>query len=174
MNNALYELRKIGSLVVGLIFFVGFFLILALLFVGFTKVIEFLLPVALILSGTLFLVFLVVVLPLSLLQRFRLPVCRVTLLFSYIFEVSVWMLCFLLIIKTMGSWGLLFLLLFQAVVPLAIIGLIAKGFWAYAGLLLVALFVPYGMRLFAFWLAALRERAEKDKDVIEAEFREVD
>lgn len=149
---------KIGSYALVLAFFAGIILLSVFMIWGAIKVSAFLYPFFAVLGSAALIVFLLIIIPLSLFSRLRPLLANVALILSWVCGATVWMFSFLIIMEYLSFWAFLLFFIFQFVAPIAAIGLFIKGQWVAGGSIVFGLFVTYGMRFYAVWLATSCER----------------
>jgi|GEM_PF-2504010 len=157
-----------GNLVF-LFFIAGTVLFLSVFFWGITKAIQLLLPLLIILSYALIIIFLLVILPATLLKNLRPALCVYSMMMSHLLGVFTWMVSFFFVIKTFGVGGIFLALLFQFLAPIAIIGAMLKGSWAIAGHLTLWIGFTYVMRFYSQWLLNLNLKKPTRDDIIDVD-----
>ncbi len=157
-----------GSMIL-LFFIAGVVLFLSIFFWGITKAIELLLPMLIVVSYLLIIIFLLGILPATFLKNLRPSLCVYSMLMSHVLGVATWMMSFFFVIKAFGFLGIFLALLFQFLAPIALIGAILKGSWHMAGHLLLWISFTYGMRFYSQWLLNLNSRSHEKKDIIDVE-----
>jgi len=156
-----------------LFFIAGLILFLSIFFYGVTKAIQLLLPLLIVLSYLLIIVFLLVILPATFLKNLRPSLCVYSMLMSHALGVSTWMVSFFFVIKSFGVGGIFLALLFQFLAPIALVGAMLKGSWAIAGHLTLWISFTYGMRFYSQWLLNLNPRNQGKRDIIDVDAIEV-
>jgi hypothetical protein len=157
-----------------LLFFVaGVVLFLSIFFWGIGKAVQLLLPLLIVLSYLLIIVFLLGILPATYFKDLRPTLCVSSMLMSHVLGVSTWMMSFFFVIKAFGFGAVFFALLFQFLAPIALAGALFKGSWAVAGHLTVWIGFTYGMRYYSQWLFSLNSRNHKKGDIIDVDVVEV-
>jgi len=159
--------------VIFLFFMAGAVLFLSIFFWGITKAIQLLLPLLIVVSYFLIIVFLLVILPATFFKNLRPALSVYSVLMSHVLGVVTWMVSFFIVIKSLGFWGIFLALLFQFLAPIAIAGEILKGSWVYAGHLILWTSFTYGMRFYSQWLLNLNSRNQKKGDIIDVDAVEV-
>jgi hypothetical protein len=132
----------------------GILLLGAAFFLGIAAVIQFIYPLIYALSLTAAGVFLLFVVPLSLFKRFRLSMTGASLAIGQIISISVWMYAFLFLVNELKWLAFFLMFLFQAVTPIAIIGLLLKGETNPGLVLALGALTSLGIKSYAAWLAA--------------------
>ena len=145
----------IKGFAVFLFFIAGVALFLSIFFWGFTKAIQLLLPLLIVLSYLLIIVFLLGILPATFFKDLRPSLCVYSVLMSHALGVATWMMSFFYVIKAFGFWGIFFAFLFQFLAPLALVGAMLKGSWHIAGHLSLWISFTYAMRFYSQWLLNL-------------------
>ena len=151
--------NKWGSTFIGFLIFCGLMVIGAILIAGAAAVSAFLYPIFNVISAAAVISFFLIILPLSLINSLRSFLAQLTIVLSYVCGVTLWMYSFLVIFNLLGWWAWLLFVWFQAVAPIAAIGLLLKKQWAAGGSIILTLIIVYGMRFYSLWLAALYERS---------------
>ncbi len=158
---------------VSLFFIAGVVLFLSIFFWGITKAVELLLPLLLVLSYALIILFVLGILPASFLKNLRPSLAMYADLMSHALGVATWMMSFFFVIKTFGLVGIFLAFLFQFLAPIAIAGALLKGSWAFAGHLSLFICFTYGMRFYSQWLLSLNSRNQGKRDIIDVDVIEV-
>ncbi len=156
-----------------LFFIAGMVLVLSIFFYGITKAIELLLPLLIVVSYLLIIVFLLGILPATFFKNLRPSLCVTSMLMSNVLGVSTWMMSFFFVIKTFGVGGIFLALLFQFLAPIALIGAMLKGSWHIAGHLLLWISFTYVMRFYSQWLINLNPPNRKKGDIIDVDAVEI-
>ena len=141
---------------------------------GITKAAELFLPLLIVLSYLLIIVFLLVFLPATFFKDLRPSLSVYSVLMSHVLGVATWMMSFFFIIKAFGFWGIFFAFLFQFLAPLAIVGAMLKGSWHIAGHLSLWISFSYGMRFYSQWLSNPNFRRQQKGNIIDVDAVEVD
>jgi len=129
--------------------------------------------IVIVLSYLLIIVFLLGILPATLVKKWRPALGMYCVLMSHALGVSTWMMSFLFVIKTFGLGGIFLAFLFQFLAPIAIAGAMLKGSWHIAGHLLLWISFTYAMRFYSQWLLNLNTRNREKRDIIDVEVTEV-
>jgi len=158
---------------VSLFFIAGVVLFVSIFFWGITKAVGLLLPLLIILSYLLIVVFLLAILPATFLKNLRPSLAVYSVLMSHALGVTTWMVSFFIVIKAFGFGGIFLAFFFQFLVPIALVGAIFKGSWAIAGHLLIWIGMTYGMRFYSQWLLSFNPRHQEKKDIIDVDAIEV-
>ncbi len=170
----IFYLGNVGRYVLALAALTAAASIFIVLFLGFSEVVKFLYPFTSILAGISAGIFVIVIIPLSLVKNLRLRLAAISLTLSMICGASVWMYSFLVIIGYIG-WPAIFLaFLFHFVAPVAIIGLLLKGQWQAGSYLIAGLAITYLIRYYSFWLGSSRRERQNKFEVIDVEGEVVD
>jgi len=157
-----------------LFFIAGVVLFLSVFFYGVAKAAQLLLPLLIVISYLLIVVFLLGVLPAAFFKILRPVLSMYAMLMSHVLGAAAWMVSFFVVVKAFGFWGILFALLFQFLAPVAIIGAMLQGSWVLAGHLSVWIIFTYGMRFYSQWLLSLNPRDQKNRDIIDVDAIEVE
>jgi len=163
----------IKGFAVSLFFIAGSILLFSVFFWGITKATELLLPLLIVLSYLLIIVFVLGVLPATYLKQLRPRLAIYTVMMSHALGVATWMVSFFYVIKTFGFIGIFFAFLFQFLAPLAIAGAIIKGSWHIAEHLTIWICFTYGMRYYSQWLLSLNSRPQQKSQIIDVDAVEV-
>ncbi len=155
-------------------FIAGVVLFLSIFFYGVAKAAQLLLPLLIVLSYLLIIVFLLGILPATFFKDLRPSLCVYSVLMSHALGVSTWMMSFFFVVKAFGFGAIFFALLFQFLAPIALIGAMLKGSWHIAGHLLLWISFTYGMRFYSQWLLNLNSRNHKKGDIIDVDAIEVE
>lgn len=153
-----------GFLFIGIILF-GILALGIVVLVGAVAISQAILPL-LWLAGGLALLFLVlVVLPLSILRRFRAFTAASSLVVSYIFGAALWTQSLLLTLVVWGPAAVVFGIVIGGIgiVPIAIVAMLIQGAWKAVGELFFLILLTYGSRSFAFWIG---DRADNRPEAI--------
>jgi hypothetical protein len=154
-------------------FIAGVILFLSIFFWGMAKAIQLLLPLLIVLSYLLIIVFLFGVLPATYVKNLRPSLCVYSALMSHALGVSTWMVSFFFVVKAFGLGGIFLALLFQFLAPIALASALLKGSWHIAGHLALWISFTYGMRYYSEWLLTLNSRSQKTGDIIDIDAVEV-
>ena len=158
---------------VSLFFIAGVVLFVSIFFYGVAKAIQLLLPLLIVLSYLLIIVFLLGILPATFFKDLRPSLGVYSVLMSHVLGAATWMMSFFYVVKAFGLWGLFFAFLFQFLAPLALVGAILKGSWHIAGHLSVWIIFTYAMRFYSRWLLNSNSRDQKKRDIIDIDATEV-
>lgn len=158
---------------VPLFFIAGVVLFLSIFFWGITKAIELLLPLLIVVSYLLIIVFLLGILPATFFKNLRPSLCVTSMAMSHALGAATWMMSFFFVIKAFGFLGILLAFLFQFLAPIALIGAVLKGSWTIAGHLSLWISFIYGMRFYSQWLSNSNSRNQKKGDIIDVDAIEV-
>jgi hypothetical protein len=158
---------------VALFFIAGVVLLLSIFFWGIAKAAGLLLPLLIILSYLLIIVFVLGILPATFFKNLRPALGVYSLLMSHALGVSTWMVSFFVVVKTFGLGGIFLALLLQFLAPIAIVGAMLKDSWVYAGHLALWISFTYGMRFYSQWLLNKTPREKDNKDIIDVDAIEV-
>jgi hypothetical protein len=165
--------NKWGSTFMGFSIFCGLIVIAAILIAGLARVSAFLYPIFNVLSAIGVVLFFFVILPLSLINSARPFLAQTAIVISYICGATLWMYSFITVFYLLGWWAWLLFIWFQAVAPVAAIGLLFKKQWAAAGSIILSLIIVYGMRFYSFWLVALYDKKERSRTLPELTLAEI-
>jgi hypothetical protein len=152
----------------------GVVLFLSIFFWGFTKAIELLLPLLIVISYLLIIIFLLGFLPATFIKDLRPLLSVYSVLMSHVLGVATWMMSFFFVIKTFGFIGIFLAFLFQFLAPIALVGAMLTGSWHIAGHLILWMSFSYGMRFYSQWLLNLNTREQKKGDIIDVDAIEVE
>lgn len=158
---------------VSLFFVAGTILLLSIFFWGIAKATQLFLPLLIVLSYLLIVVFSLVILPATFLKSLRPVLSMYSVLMSHALGISTWMMSFFFVVKIFGFWGIFFALLFQFLAPLALIGAVLKGAWHIAEHLSLWITFTYGMRFYSRWLLNLNTRDQQKGRIIDVDAIEV-
>jgi len=156
-----------------LFFIGGLLLFLSIFFLGIAKAIQLLLPLLIVVSYALIIVFLLIILPATFFKNLRPNLCVYSMLTSQLLGVATWMMSFFFVIKAFGFLGIFLALLFQFLAPIALIGAILKGSWHIAGHLTIWISFTNAMRFYSLWLLNLSSRDQNKGDIIDVDAIEV-
>jgi hypothetical protein len=156
-----------------LFFIGGLVLFLSIFFWGIAKAVQLLLPLLILLSYVLIIVFLLGILPATFFKDLRPSLGMYAVLMSHALGVSTWMVSFFFVIKTFGLLGIILAFLFQFLAPIAIVGAMLKGSWTIAVHLSLWIIFTFTMRFYSQWLLNLNSRNLKKGDIIDVEAIEV-
>ena len=161
---------------ISLFFIAGLVLFLSVFFWGISKATQLLLPVLIVVSYLLIIIFSLGILPATFFKDLRPSLGVISMLMSHALGVSTWMMSFFFVVKAFGFWGIFFALLFQFLAPIAIVGSIIQGSWAIAGHLTIWISFAYGMKFYSQWLFNLKpldQRDHRQKDIIDVDAIEI-
>jgi hypothetical protein len=157
------SLSILGFSVVILIMLVGLIVI-----IGLAKISEKVMPYLMATSEWCLAIFVLLILPLSLIKPLRSILLIISYIFSFVFGISTWSLA---LISLWFYWGFLsiFLILFlHAFVPATMVVLLFKGRFSVILTLLIGLILTYGMRFYSLWLGRLQYKNQESKiDIID-------
>ncbi len=157
------SLSILGFSVIILIMLVGLIVI-----IGLAKISEKVMPYLMAISVWCLVIFVLLILPLSLIKPLRSILSIISYIFSFVFGIFTWSLA---LISLWFYWGFLsiFLILFlHAFVPAAMIVLLFKGQFSVILTLLIGLILTYGMRFYSLWLGSLQFKNQESKtDIID-------
>ena len=159
--------KNIGWSILGLATIAGVFLLAGIIFLGIAKVTAFIYPIVEALAGLSVVIFFFVVLPLSLIKRFRSAMAATSVTLSMVVGASVWIFSFLSLVYFIGFWTLLLLMWFPSVAFIAAIVLLFNGMWQGAVSIILGIVLTFGMRIFGFWLAEKAENSQYDAEYYE-------
>jgi hypothetical protein len=148
-----------GATFLALAAFLAVIFLLTFLIVGTAFVAQKILPF-LITVGDIALAMCIILLPLSLFYHTRAVALWGFFITSYVFGLGVWMYGFVVTYQLWGGAGIItgLVLAGVGVVPLGIAAAAINGIWYYVAELIFGLFVTYGTRAFALFLANSLER----------------
>jgi hypothetical protein len=158
----------------GLFFFIAVVVLFLSIFCwGITEVVGFFLPVLIVVSYLLIIVFVLGFLPATFFKDLRPSLAMYSVLMSHALGVAAWMMSFIFVAKTFGFLGIFLAFLFQFLAPIAIVTAVLKSFWHVADHLLIWISFAYGMKFYSKWLLNLNPRKQQkagniiDVDAIE-------
>ncbi len=135
---------------------IGAAVVAAGFFWGLAQVSEWILPLISRLAVLGVGVYAVGILPMSLVREWRVWLSGPALFIASVYGLGLWMLSFLLLWKWVGLLSAPAVLIAPLAAPLAVIGSVFRSEWDQAVVLLVAIFIARGMRVYAVWLAGRR------------------
>ncbi|MDE1920941.1 MAG: hypothetical protein KGJ09_08160 [Candidatus Omnitrophica bacterium] len=157
-----------------LFFIIGTVLFLLVFFWGLTAIMEFFLPVLIVVAYLTIIVFVVGFLPATLIKPLRPTLSLYSLLMSHALGTATWILAFLFVIKAFGFFGILFAFLFKYLVFIALAGALFSNAWHVAEHLALWGGFAYGMKYYSQWLLTLDpSRPHQEGDIIDVDAREV-
>lgn len=168
------KLKDLSRYALGLAGIAAVILVCAALFIGFTAVVKFLYPLFFALAAVSICIFLIIILPLSLVKPLRPRLAAASMILSMICTAGIWMYSFLVIAGYLNWVALFLFLFFKAVAPIAAIGLFFKGEWVAGISIILGLLITYGMRFYSAWLGRLHERQYRDAGIIDIEAKRID
>lgn len=159
---------------VSLFFIAGVVLFFSILLWGFSKAIELILPILIVLSYLLIIVFLFGILPATFSSKdLRPSLCVYSVWMSHALGALTWMMSFFFIIHSFGWGGTFLVFLFQFLAPIALVAAILRGSWHIVGHLALWISFIYGMRFYSQWLLNFAPRNRKKGDIIDVDVVEV-
>ncbi|MFH1199328.1 MAG: hypothetical protein V1650_04145 [Candidatus Omnitrophota bacterium] len=132
-----------------------------LLFLGFAAAVKFLYPVFYILAGASLAIFVIFILPLSLLDTLRPKLAVLAVALSKICRLTIWLYSFLVVVNYLGWLALCFIFIFHTVIPIAVIGLFLKEEWTRGGCIIAGFVLSYLMRFYGLWLQNLSQKRQQ-------------
>jgi hypothetical protein len=169
------RLKSLGIYIMGFGTFALLIMVPFAMFWGVAAVSAFLYPLFSILASVSIIVFIVFILPLSLIESLRTRLAIASVMLSYICGAAVWMYSFLTLIGFLGWLAIFFVFLFRFLAPLVTTGLFIKGQWASGLTVLTGLLFTYGMRFYGFWLEGLYNKdIKQESEIIDTEARTVE
>lgn len=157
-----------------LFFIAGMVLFLSFFFWGVTSMIQLFLPLLIILSYLLIIVFVVGFLPATYFKYLRPSLCLYSDKMSRALGIATGLMSFFIIVKAFGILGILFVFVFKFLAPIALIGAMIKGSWHIAGHLAVWISFTYGMKVYSQWLLNLNPQGQSKGQVIDVDVIEVE
>lgn len=139
----------LSVLVIAAFFILGFGLLY-----GFAAIIKGIEPLLLAFIGFSILLFILCVLPCSLVKKLRGRMAVYAAFLSAVCGGCTWLISFMYIFLYLKAWVFLFIWLFQVSAPLAVVLLLSNAQYAPAVFLAIAFVSTFGMRFFSAWLAA--------------------
>ena len=168
-------LKSLGIYIMGFGIFALLIMVPFAMFWGVAAVSAFLYPLFSILASVSIIVFIVLILPLSLIESLRTRLAIASVMLSYICGAAVWMYSFLTLIGFFGWLAIFFVFLFRFLAPLVTTGLFIKGQWASGLTVLTGLLFTYGMRFYGFWLEGLyNKEIQQESEIIDTEARTIE
>jgi len=161
------------SLAVLFLFIIGMLLFLSVFFWGIAKVIQLFLPLLIVVSYLLIIVFLLGVLPATFLKKVRPSLCAYSAAMSHVLGISTWVMSLMVVINTFGLGGIFFAPFFQFLPPIAIAVSIFKKAWHIVGDLTLWIGFTYGMRFYSQWLLNLNPQRQEKSRIIDVDAIEV-
>jgi hypothetical protein len=154
-------LKGIGGFFVAICVLMLFVGVGVTLFAGVTWAAVHLTDYAITASSVVLAVCVVVLLPLSLFRATRIIAVWGFMIASYVFGASVWLAGFLVTLFYFGTVGVIIgvVFCFVGVVPVGILAATIHADWENTGFLILGLFLTFGSRSLAVWLASLIDRA---------------
>lgn len=154
-TNILEKIKSIGYSVLGILIMGAFFLLAYLFFTGGIALGIKILPWLFNITGFVFLVDILILLPLLMLNKTRSITSIGLLISSYIFGVTLW---FWGLILTFYYWGFLAVIIGLfifgvGVVPIALLATIINTEWSLVGQIILMILFTYGSRYYAFHIA---------------------
>jgi hypothetical protein len=158
---------------VSLFLIAGAALFLFIFFWGITKALELLLPLLIVVSYLLIIVFLLGFLPATFFKALRPSLAAYSVLMSHTLAVATWVMSFFFVVKAFGFGGIFLVFLFQFLAPIALVAAMLKGAWHIAAHLSLWISFTYGMKVYSQWLLNLNPQNQKKRDIIDVEAIEV-
>jgi hypothetical protein len=152
----------------GLVFFIF------ILFWGFTKTIELILPLLIVVAYLLIIVFVLGFLPATLIRDLRPSLCRYSDLMSRVLGGATWVMSFFFVIKVFGFWGVFIAFFVQFLAPIALVAAVVQSSWHIADHLALWMSFTYGIKFYSHWLASLIPQERKKGDIIDVDAVEVE
>jgi hypothetical protein len=156
-----------------LFFIAGTVLVISIFSWGIAKAVQLLLPLLIVLSYLLIIVFLLAILPATFFKNLRPTLYLYSMLMSQMLGVSTWMMSFFFLIRAFGFGAVIFAFLFQLLAPIALIAAILKSSWPIVVHLSLWIGFAYGMKFYGRWLLNLNSRNQKKSDIIDVDAIEV-
>lgn len=149
------KLKSLGGGAVGILLFIAFGLLGAMLLKGSVWLSETALPFFKEAASIGFYVILLILLPLSLIKKLRGITGSLIFLASYLFGITVWLWSVLVTYTLWGWFGLSVGLFIMGigVLPIAILAAMFKGMWSLAFSLVIMIAITYGARVLGFYIA---------------------
>jgi hypothetical protein len=158
---------------VAFFFIVGLMLCLSIFFWGISKVIQLFLPLLIVLSYALIIVFLLGILPATFFKNLRPLLGGYSVLMSHALAASTGIVSFFFVVNALGFWGILVAFLFQFLAPIALVIAALKGAWPIAEHLTVWISFTYAMKFYSQWLLNVNSRNPEKRDIIDVDAIEV-
>jgi len=128
---------------------------LSVFFWGISAAIQTFLPLLIVVSYLMIAVFVLGFLPAGYFKYLRPALSVYSLRMSRALALATWAVAFFIVIKAFGFLGVLLVLAFKLVVPIAVAGALLKGVWHIAGHLSLWTGFSYAMRYYSQWLSDL-------------------
>jgi len=161
MLNIKEKIKGWGWALLGFGIFAGLILLSLVFIWGIAKVSAFLYPIFSVSASVAILLFIIIVLPFSLIHKCRPFLVGTSLVLSMVCGATVWMYSFLVILGYLGWFAIFLFLFFHFVAPIAAVGLFFKGEWLNGLSIIIGLLFVYGMRIYSYWLASLCENKKE-------------
>jgi hypothetical protein len=151
------------------LFIAGMVLFLFVFSWGITKVLQLFLPLLIVLSYLLIVVFVLGFLPATYFKYLRPSLGVYSAIMSHALRFSTGAMSFFIVIKAFGILGILLVLSFKFLVPAAIAGAIFKGAWHIAAHLTVWISFAYGMKMYSQWLLNTNPPGQEKGSIIDVD-----
>jgi len=155
------------------LFMAGGILFLSFFFWGATAVIQFFMPLLVVMAYLLIIIFLFGVLPATYFKYMRPSLGVYSSWMSHALGAATWVMSFFIAIKAFGFLGALFIFSFKFLVAIALIGAMFKGAWHIVGHLAIWVGFTYGMRYYSQWVLHLNLQDLEKGRVIDVEAIEI-
>ncbi|MBF0511758.1 MAG: hypothetical protein HQL13_05440 [Candidatus Omnitrophica bacterium] len=152
----------------------GTLVLLAAFFWGLTNIIQLFLPLLILFSYLLIVIFVFGILPWTARKGMKPLLALYSLRMSYALGAATWLLSLYIVIKAFGFWGILFIFAFKFLAPIAFAGVLFKGAWYIAAHLLLWMGFTHGMRVYSQWLSQWTPSSPAKDRVIDIDAIEVD
>ncbi|MGO9317421.1 MAG: hypothetical protein ACLPXT_14775 [Terracidiphilus sp.] len=161
-STALDKLKSAGWTFLGILLLLGIIAV-AGAFLGAAEALsEFVLPWCIRVATWGFLALILVLLPASLVRRWRSFTSPAMLVLSYLFGAAVWMDGLVLTMTIWGGWAVVvgLFILGIGVVPIAMLATLFHGMWPRLAELVILTALTFGSRFLAFWIGGMRDAEE--------------
>jgi hypothetical protein len=161
-STALDKLKSAGWTFLGILLLLGIIAVVGVFLGAAEALSEYVLPWCIRVAFWGFLALSVVLLPASLVRRWRSFTSPAMLVLSYLFGATVWMDGLVLTMTIWGDGAVIFGLFFLGVgvVPIAMLATLFHGMWGRLAELVVLTLLTFGSRFFAFWIGGMRDAEE--------------
>ncbi|MBF0571090.1 MAG: hypothetical protein HQL12_04395 [Candidatus Omnitrophica bacterium] len=163
----------IKGLAIFLVCMAGIILCVSVFFWGITKVIQLFLPLLIVASYLLIIIFVLGVLPSTSIKNMRPLLGVYSFWMSHALGISTWVMSFFFVVNTVGLVGVFFGLLFEFLAPIAIVMAVLKGAGHIAGHLTLWICFTYAMRVYSQWLLNVNPLDQGKNRIIDVDAVEV-
>jgi len=127
----------------------GAFLLLSFFFWGIAKVIQFFLPLVIVIAYLLIVIFVLGILPATYIKDMRPSLIAFSMAMSQALGISTGILSFFYVINYFGFLGIISLLFFKFLAPIALAGALLRGSWHIAEHLVIWISFTYAMKYYS-------------------------